>query len=498
MSDHSKRLLRGGARAAAGVVIIGVSVAAALALGSGVVPVPAVDRGIVSVDVDTSQNAKFSLVCPGAFGELGADPTQPTEALPSGETELVVTGDSSATRDLAREPAGGTAPRALDAAATDTLAAVELQWVSTETIEGASASACAEPVHEQWLVGGSTTLGISTTVILSNPFEVPATVQLAIFGAEGPLGSSSAAGVLVPANSQRIVSLGGYAPNEQRLAVRVQSTGAAVTAALGVSQTVEINSFAVDTATRQLAPSTQLVVPGVVNAMSDKAVDGVASGEDAFPVVVRLLAPGEEGGVARILALQTTGETLELGTVDLEPGEVFDYIVPAWPAEAQGIEVQADVPVVGAVLGSSDAPPTHENAWFAPAPMLPAGTDVAAAIVSKGRLVIANPGDTEAEVTITPYVPESAGDEAGADGASAGGSGGSAAKSADAQAKSPKSTTVTIEPHSAKPVDAKGKVWLNSTEPVSAGVRVVSGAFLAGYPVLAPTERSSTLTVYPR
>ena len=50
----------------------------------------------------------------------------------------------------------------------------------------------------------------------------------------------------------------------------------------------------------------------------------------------------------------------------------------------------------------------------------------------------------------------------------------------------------------ARKVGRRGQVWLTSSQPISAGVRVVSGPNIAGYPVLAPIERRAEITVFPR
>lgn len=467
MSEQSKRMLLGGARAATGVTIIGVSIAVAAVLGSGVVAVPGLERGVVEVTADTNQNATFSLVCTGAFAELGADPSRPTAAIPSGASTSVITGSPIEQGELAREQADGTPPVVVQGSANDKLAAAELQQVGGSTLQGLTASSCAEPVHEQWLVGGGTTLGQSLTLVLGNSFEVPATVQVSLFDQDGQVDSSRTTGVLVPANSQRIVSLGGYAPDRERIAVRVESTGAAVTAALGASQTVDIRSFSVDTITRQLAPATSLVVPGVANFSSDEhATDGAAPDADPYPVLVRVLSP-EGNGTATVRALKPDGSSQSLGTIDIEAGVVAELSVTTWPQEAQAVVIDATVPVVAGVLGTADVPPAHDNAWFAPAPTLPADTEVGVAVVLGGELVLANTGDAEATV------------EVAVEGAA-------------------KKKTVTVPAGAALPVEARGQVWLTSSQPISAGVRVMSGPNIAGYPVLAPIERRAAITVFPR
>ncbi|MDI6023777.1 DUF5719 family protein [Leucobacter sp. UT-8R-CII-1-4] len=468
MSEKSKSMLRGSARALTGVAIIGVSVATAALLGSGVVGIPSFERQAVAVTADASQNATYALVCTGSFAELGSDPSRPTAAIPGGSSTVLLTGESLEERVLARETEGGTAPSVIESSADGNLAAAELQQVTTTALQGLSASSCAEPVHEQWLVGGGTTLGQSTTLVLGNPFAVPSTVQVSIFDENGKVDSSRTTGVLVPAGSQRIVSLNGYAPGRESLVVRVESTGAAVTAALGVSQTIDIRSFAVDTATRQLSPEPMLVIPGVANMVTEEKVsDGAAPDTDLNPIQVRLLSP-EGSGTAVISAHDPEGSSTELGTVELKAGVVSDFKVKQWPANAQAIVVEADVPVVGGARGSADVPPAHDYAWFSPAPELPSNSKFGASVVLGGELVLTNPGTEEVTVTVA------------TEGATA------------------PEQTINLPAGAAIPVSGKGQLWLTSTGPVYAGVRILSGPNIAGYPVLAPMERSLALTVFTR
>lgn len=467
MSDQSKRLLRGGARAATGLVIIGVAVGAAVAFGTGAVKLPEVERGVVSLEVDTSPNATRTLVCPGAFAELGADPSQPTLAIPRGETQLHTVGTHDDAIELEREASGGTPPRALSGSAAEPFVAIEYQQVSRTNVRGLTATACSEPSHGQWLVGGATSLGVSTTLVLGNPSEVPATVSVEVYTADGRVDASQTTGVLVPAGSQRIVSVNGYAPGQDMLAVKVESVGAAVTATLGVSQVVDIRPYAADTVTSQLEPQTRLVIPGVANVSSHEHTSDEGEHGDEFPVVVRVLAPGDVGGVATVSAMRPNGKSIALGTVELEPGQVSELVVEHWPEQAQAVQVDADVPVVGAVFGSADVAPSHDYAWFVPAPELTPGVGAATMLVTGSELVVANSGEQEAEVTVT------------IEGAAA-------------------PTTVVVPPAAAMTVAARGKAVITSSAPVSAGVRFINGASITGFPVLAQSDTVTSLTVYPR
>ncbi len=464
MSERTRGLLRGGVRATVGVLVIGVAATAAVVLNAA--PLPAVEREPVAVRVDTLHGAEQSLVCGGSFAELGADPSRPGVAVPSGTAAVTLAGAAASSSQLERSEPGGSLPEVVHAPAGEPTGAAQRQSVSTAALRGLAASSCAEASNEQWLLGGATSLGISTTVNLGNPSAVPATVQLTIFDERGRVDESSS-GVLVPAGSERTVSLNGYAPGRERIAVRVVSTGAAVTASLGVAQTDTLTSFAVDTVTRQLAPSRTLVFPGVANISDHQHGPGDAGELDPFPVVVRALAPGGESGTAVVRALKADGGSVELGVLEFGDGAVAELPIAHWPEDANAVTVEADAPLVGGVLGSADNGVEHDYAWFAPAPLQPAETEVAAPVVPGGRLVLVNPGTAPITVTIT-------GEASG------------------------RSSEATVPAGGALLADAAGGARLEGSGAFVAGVRVTGDGDIAGYPILAAVERASSITVYPR
>ncbi|MFC6236084.1 DUF5719 family protein, partial [Leucobacter soli] len=357
-------------------------------------------------------------------------------------------------------------PVVLQAPANQPFAAAQTQSVETEELRGLASQSCAEPANEQWLVGGSTAVGASTTVNLGNPAGKPATVQLTVFDEEGQVDSAQTSGVLVPAGSERIVSLNGYAPGRDRLAVRVVSTGAAVTASLGIGQVDGLQSFAVDAVTRQLTAETTLVVPGVAHpGDADDAGPTDVGHLDEFPMVVRALSAEARNGTAVVTALHGDGTRTELGEIELSGAAVGELSVESWPEQANAVVIEADVPIVGGVLGTT-AGTLRDTAWFTPAPELPVDTEVAVPVVSRGQLVLANTGEQEAEVRVT-------------------GSG-----TAEQTYRVPAGAAIVVQ------AAADSRIF--SDAPVHAGVRIASGGDLAGYPVLAENERTAALTVYPR
>ncbi|GAB2561901.1 DUF5719 family protein [Leucobacter ruminantium] len=461
----TSRILRGTGRAAIGVVVVAVAATAVVVLGG--VPLPAVERTPPSVEVDTMQDSTQRLVCAGAFSVLGADPARPEAAIPVGAPVVSVAGEASETASLARPEGGDGPPEVLAAPSGTPLAAAQVQSVDADTARGVAASSCATPLNEQWLLGGDTMTGVTTTLSLGNPGAVPATVQLSLYDENGPVVGGQTAAVLVPPGSEQTVALNGYAPERGRIAVRVVSTGAPVTASLGIVQSLAIEPFALDTVTRQSAPAERLVVPGVTNIhrASDRGPNDLEDTEP-FKVTVRVLAPGDGDGKARVTALDD-GKTIDLGEIGLVGGQISELQVPSWPKQANAVVIEADVPVVGGVMGSVDTDKAHDFAWFAPAPELAAETPVAVPVVSGGKLVLANPGEGEAEVEIDPM-----------------GEG--------------KSRKVEVPSGAAVVVDAPASATLTSSAPVHAGVRYAEGADLAGYPVLGALERDGVLTVYTR
>lgn len=469
MTARSQSIWRGAGRAAAGIVVIAAVAVGAFALEN--TSLPSIEADHVSVTVDTLHGAEQHLVCPGSFSELGADPTRPGVAIPLGTAQTAAAGDVEGASELSRKEQGGSLPDVFSGKAATALAAAQVQLVESDLMRGVSAAGCYEPRHEQWLVGGATTLGTFTTLSLGNPTSVPATVSIALFDENGPVDDAATTTVLVPAKSERTVSLNGYAPARESLAVQVVSTGAAITSSLGVAEVQSINPFAVDTVSRQLSPETTLMFAGVTNfSIFETGGPGDAGDLDRYPVVVRTFAPGGESGSATIRAVYSDGSTETLGNISFDAAHaVVDTPIPHWPDDARALIVDADVPIFGAVFSSYDDTDAseHDYAWFAPAPVLPADTEIAAAIVPGGQLVLVNPSSEPVTITIRDANGET-----------------------DDQ-------TVTLPAGAAVPVNAPAAVILEADRAFAAGVRVTTSG-IAGYPIVAPVDRASTLTVFTR
>jgi hypothetical protein len=227
-------------------------------------------------------------------------------------------------------------------------------------LRGTVAASCQAPSAETWLVGGSTELGSSSRLVLQNAGATPALVTVRLWGASGPVELAGVPQYLVPAGSERVVLLEGVAAEQERIVVQTLAEGGLVTAYVQDSRLRGLVPAGVDDVVAGQAPALQQVVPGL----------SLAGPTAADIPVLRVLAPGEEGGTVDVVLLGADGPVdLPGGHTEIDAGEVLDIPLGSVPAGSYAAVVTADVPVVaGAMLtrtgtaDPSDEPPS-ELAW---------------------------------------------------------------------------------------------------------------------------------------
>lgn len=404
----------------------GLAAVAALAIGAGavaaaaLVPWPEHRAEPASVVVEPSESAQLR-VCPGPLLALADDAASATTASSFGSAELTTMVDpADATVDEVELNAPGNpdadvdgTPVALTSAPGEVgaglLAGAQTQSADTETLAGLAVASCREAVAESWLVGGSTALGRVSLVLLANPTDVAATVDLRVFGEAGPVEAPSAIGLQVPANGQRVVSLAGLAPNIASPVVHVTATGGRIAASLQQTAIDGLVPAGVELSGASAQPANTQHIPGVlVTGEGGVAVDEDHAEGDAFPAL-RLFAPGEEPVVATIGVVSESGGTGTSAEVNLLPGQVTDVPLGELPAGPYSIEVEADAPVVAAARsvippesGSASAPDASPGdfAWFGATAPLVADTAIAVAEGPSPQLHLVNPGDAEVTATL--------------------------------------------------------------------------------------------------
>ncbi|MGW9629817.1 DUF5719 family protein [Agromyces sp. NPDC055520] len=490
----ARTIARVGGRAAGFVIAAAIAVAA---LGAAaLVPWPEHRVTPPSLVVQPAESRQ-QRVCPGPLLTLADDAAAATTASSIGsadvisgaepddaeisETPLDAPGNPRADRDgtpvvLAVEPGS------VDAGL---LAGAQSQSADTETIAGFTASTCAEATSESWLVAGSTTLGRTSLVTLSNPTDVAATVDVRVIGEAGAVEAGSALGMIVAAGSQRVVSLAGIAPNVTSPVVHVTSTGGTIAAALEQSAVDGLAPSGVEFTGATAMPASRQVIPGFVVAEAGGVdpTDDHAEGDD-HPAA-RLLATGDDPvdvSIGVVPEAGGSGSTIEL---TLQPGRTTDVPLGVLDAGAYTVRLDADGPIVAAARattaavaagsdsadegaqGQTDVAASGDFAWFvSTAPLL----DTAVIAVPDGpspTLHLANEGDDAAEVQY----------------------------SVDGETRA-----VTIESGSAASVDVDegAIVTLDGVAGVHAAVTFAGEAELAAFGVQPPGPLDSPIRVFPR
>jgi hypothetical protein len=404
--------VRLGGRLAAGLVV-GVG-AVAVVLASAVIPAPtlgAAPEAIAVTPVPTTQQ----LACAGSVLRLGsATGENATSTTPLG-TPSTTRGatEGEATIAVLDTPDGGNkgigAPSIVSAVgenSTSRLAGAQSQYVSLGDFRGLAASTCSRPSSDVWLVGGATTTGRTTLLTLSNGGTLASTVTLELWGDEGRIDAPGTSGIVVPARSQRVLSMAGFAPGRTAIAVHLTSHGGPIGANLQQSIVRGIDPGGVEILGPVATPATMTVIPGVVVTGSTVVETNLGrAGYDDLSTIVRAMAAG---GAATTATVSIVPETPGLDGASFEMDLPADTVVDV-PVEGLGdgsytVVVTAEEPVVAAVRTSAmlDAAlgGTTDVAWFIAAPALAADGFLAIAPGPTPQLHIANPGTATAKLSV--------------------------------------------------------------------------------------------------
>ncbi|RPF20097.1 DUF5719 family protein [Myceligenerans xiligouense] len=251
------------------------------------------------------------------------------------------TGGGDAERD--QDP-GDDAARVVRAAPGALAAATATSVTVAGDLRGLVAGACREPAIEHWLVGGSSDVGSSSRLVLQNPGRTAASVSLAVWGPSGPVTLGGQAVVVVPAGEEVSTTLEAIAPEQGRLVVHAVSQGARVAAYLQHHRIDGLVPQGADLVVGGASPSSALAVAGV-----DSRGESL---DDPHAPAVRVLAPGDRDGTARLTVYGADGREWLRGVdeVDLQAGTVTDIPLGGLPKGKYAVVVDATVPLVGGGL----------------------------------------------------------------------------------------------------------------------------------------------------
>lgn len=478
----AKGVVVAGARTVAGLV--GIGVAAVTIAAAVLLPLPTISSTPASMLVTPVPTAQ-QLVCAGSVLRLADDsgegattvsalgsPDLRAEASEGRVSTTAVEVSDASTGGTSSAPAVvSTPPSAAGATESALVSGAQSELVNEGDFVGLAAADCAVPNGDSWLAGGSTAVGRTTLLSLTNPSEVPATVNLEIFGEDGKVTAPGTSGIIVPANGQRVLSLAGFQPDIVSPVVHVKSTGGQVSATLQQATVRTLTPGGLDIVSSVPALATDTVIPGVVITGLD-AVQALRKGGDPqfddVETAVRVFAPGE--GTVSLTVTVTPEDGAETGTsfqVDVDAGRVTDVPIEQLATGSYTVGITSSAPVVGSVRVTSAVGQTTDFAWFTAASPLATAAQVTAAPGPNPVLHLANPGTAAADVVV-----------AGTDGTS---------------------RTVTV------PAAASALVSLSAGETYSltgfrllyASVTLADAGMIAGYSVRPPGVGSGPILIYP-
>lgn len=400
MSDRRVfRLATTGARLLAGTLVAALfatAVVTAVAL-----PWPTITRPPLAVAANPAPSDTMA-VCAGPLLALGRDPERADALSVAAEQDVVsgapdgVTPAETALVSPSVPDSGGVAvfTAAPQERTASQVAASGAAAVADVDLFGFAASACQTPLLDSWIVGGATTTGANDLLLLGNPGDVPATVQLTVYGAIGAQIPPGGSDLVVAAGEQRIVPLAGLALGEASPVVRVTATGAPVQAALQASITRTLVPGGVDQSAAVIAAATTQVIPGV----TVTAEPGAEGASDAT-TVLRLLS-ADADTTATVTVTDESGVPVNPQQVPLVAGLPIEVELARLPVGTYAVRVDAPAPVVAAVWQATGFGEGSDFAWYAAAPALTADALVAVPDGPDPTLWVFNAGAETVTVTL--------------------------------------------------------------------------------------------------
>ncbi len=407
-----------GARAVGGVLGVAVAVLAAGAVV--VLPWPPVSSAPASMVVSPVPSEQ-KRVCPGPLLTLAEDSSKAQAATSVGPAAGVHGARASAAdaggvsvdaRDLsAKDNSAGHrdgAPQLLrvpaqEGARTPALVAgSQSQTAKSETLGGLAVAACGEASSDSWLVGGSTDIGRTSLVLLSNPTTVLATVDLTVSGETGVVDAPGSTGILVQPGQQRIISLAGLAPNLKSPVVHVQSHGGQVAANLEETFIQGIEPGGVELLGPAAVPALEQAISGVI--VTHKSTAG-ANDADAVPddmPSVRVMAPGDEPAAVQIGVASENGAAKGTSLqVDLQPGVATEVPLQGLAPGNFTVRLTADRPIVAAARTIAAGTAGKDFAWYVASTAIHGDFMVSVAPGPGPVLHLFNPEAMDAALTVT-------------------------------------------------------------------------------------------------
>ncbi|TDE15938.1 DUF5719 family protein [Jiangella asiatica] len=259
--------------------------------------------------------------------EAPAEPAaEPLVSLPERGVPSITPVETAAGTSFAVSGQGALAPG---------LAAEQSLVMQSADLRGISTASCTAPQREHWFVGASGEVGRRGRLVLANPTDVPAVVDIELWDEAGPIEAPGTQDVGVPARSQRVFLLDALAPGSVATGVHVATSQGRVAAALEVREMAEITPQGMTYVPASVAPTDELIIPGVPG-----------QGERSL----RIVAPGDTDAIVSLQILGPDGafSPVDQDVLTVTAGTVADIPIDTG-TDPTAIRLRSDEPITAAV-----------------------------------------------------------------------------------------------------------------------------------------------------
>ncbi|WBU37797.1 DUF5719 family protein [Homoserinibacter sp. YIM 151385] len=366
----------------------GAGALALVVLAAGLLPLPELRAEPVGEEI-VPVAAPQQRVCTGSALRLGDESGQDAgTASPIGRPAA---DDAAEGGQLERRALGGGGPSSpqllsLDAGADALLSGAQSQEVESSDIDGLAASACGEPTSSAWIAAGATTVGRTSLLVLDNPTEVEATVDLRIWGEAGEVSAAGLRGIVVAPGDRRVLPLAGFARDVASPVLHVQASGGQVVPVLQQSTLRAVDPGGLEVTGESTAPATEQVIPGIAVAAVESTQRALGrDGYDDLETVVRIGVPGDEDATVQLSVLPVEGSDGVVGDgegggaggsasqIEVRAGTTLDVPLEELGSGRYTVALSSDQPIVAGARsatatavasGDALAAPVSDFAWF--------------------------------------------------------------------------------------------------------------------------------------
>jgi len=221
---------------------------------------------------------------------------------------------------------------------------------------GLAGTRCESTVQDTWFVGGGTKVGVESEVLLVNPYDDEALVDLEVLTESGPSTAPGLRGIVVPGRQRTVIRLQDLEPDQRALATRVNVRVGRVAPALRDSRSVVDTPYGVDWVPRAGLPASVVDLAGLPGGNGARLLYIAVPGEDDALVDVQLTLADEQFVPVGLREITVRAGTIAI--VDMK--EVLDGRPATLRLTAQGAPILAGAYVENRARFN----PIRELAWI--------------------------------------------------------------------------------------------------------------------------------------